>query len=238
MANSRPVLAWNPVGVDTANKANYLTNRKTMKDQNNKILTGIKALSLASLIAVLAGCEAEKVKDGEMPSVDINAEGGELPSVTVDEGELPDIDVDADPGSLPEYDIDSKLEIGSRQETITVPEVRWKDDNIEDAEATTTSDVDVAVETREPTPSATQPPPHQQELFVEQQEMEVLTQQDGNMSQQTVPEESQAPQTTSGDLAQQSGQQQDQYAQPGEQGQQVDEQEDEYQSSDGLVTNP
>jgi len=60
----------------------------------------------AVTIAVLAltGCEVDKTKSGELPSVDV--------------------DVSADAGRLPEYDVDwASVDIGTTTETITVPKV-------------------------------------------------------------------------------------------------------------------
>lgn len=65
----------------------------------------IKVLVGASLIA-LCGCDVDKTKDGNMPDVDVNVSGGELPEYNV-EGpsvsvgtenrvvQVPTVDVDA-----------------------------------------------------------------------------------------------------------------------------------------------
>jgi len=65
--------------------------------------------AIAGALMALLGCEVEKTADGEMPSVDVDAEAGQMPEyeiVKTQEGEMPDVDVDADPGKLPEYDVD------------------------------------------------------------------------------------------------------------------------------------
>lgn len=54
--------------------------------------TAILAISLTSALA-LAACNVDKTQEGEMPDVDVSAEGGELPAYDV---ETPEVDVDAD----------------------------------------------------------------------------------------------------------------------------------------------
>jgi len=105
---------------------------------------------LAAFALLLAGCEAEVQKEGDLPSVDLDADpgqipkyevkqtrGGELPSVDVDpgempeydveqtqEGELPSVDVDADPGRLPEVEVRGPdIEVGRDTVEVPVPDI-------------------------------------------------------------------------------------------------------------------
>ncbi len=47
-----------------------------------RVLNRISVAMMAA--AMLAGCSAEKTQEGEMPDVDVNAEGGQLPKYDVD----------------------------------------------------------------------------------------------------------------------------------------------------------
>lgn len=63
-----------------------------------------KIAAVAVAVLALSGCEVDKTKSGELPSVDV--------------------DVSADSGRLPEYDVDwASVDIGTTTETITVPKV-------------------------------------------------------------------------------------------------------------------
>jgi outer membrane murein-binding lipoprotein Lpp len=63
-----------------------------------------KLAAVAVAVLALSGCEVDKTKSGELPSVDV--------------------DVSADAGRLPEYDVDwASVDIGTTTETITVPKV-------------------------------------------------------------------------------------------------------------------
>ena len=72
----------------------------------------IKGLALASCIA-LAACDVDQTKEGELPDVDVNASGGQLP----------------------EFDVDApEVNVGTENKTIQVPTVDVdapKDDNKE-----------------------------------------------------------------------------------------------------------
>lgn len=54
--------------------------------------TAILAVSLMSALA-LAACDVEQTQEGELPEVDVDAEGGAVPAYNV---ETPEVDVDAD----------------------------------------------------------------------------------------------------------------------------------------------
>lgn len=59
-------------------------------------------LLLASSALALSGCDVEQTEEGEMPDVDVEAEGG----------------------NLPEYDVDTPdVDVGTEERTITVPDV-------------------------------------------------------------------------------------------------------------------
>lgn len=63
--------------------------------------TALLAMLIGSSL-VIAGCDVDKTQEGEMPEVNVQTEAGQLPAYEV---ETADVD------------------IGTRQETITVPEV-------------------------------------------------------------------------------------------------------------------
>lgn len=48
------------------------------------------ALILASCSLAIAGCDVDQTQEGELPDVDVNASGGEMPEYNV---EGPDVDV-------------------------------------------------------------------------------------------------------------------------------------------------
>lgn len=85
------------------------------------------ATPLFALLAILAlpSCDVDKVEDGKMPEIDVDAEPGELPEVEVtDEGEMPSVDVDAEGGELPEFEVEGPdVEVGSKEVEVEVPTV-------------------------------------------------------------------------------------------------------------------
>ncbi|HSM10627.1 MAG TPA: hypothetical protein VK827_03550 [Lysobacter sp.] len=64
--------------------------------------TAALLLALGASAIALGGCRAEKTQEGELPEVDVTAEGGQMPEYEV---ETADVDV------------------GTREETVTVPDV-------------------------------------------------------------------------------------------------------------------
>lgn len=64
-----------------------------------------KAALLAMLIGsafVVAGCDVDQTREGDMPEVDVQTE----------------------PGQMPAYDVETAdVDVGTREETVTVPEV-------------------------------------------------------------------------------------------------------------------
>ena len=89
----------------------------------------MKKRLLVSVIAAsclaLAGCEVEQTEEGSMPSVDVDAEEGNMPEYEVrqvEEGEMPSVDVDAEGGNMPEYDVDAPdVDVSTGEKEITVP---------------------------------------------------------------------------------------------------------------------
>jgi len=78
---------------------------------------------LAAFALLLAGCEADVEKEGELPSVDVDAESGQVPKYDVEqtqEGELPSVDVDAEPGRLPEVEVRGP-DVEVERDTVEVP---------------------------------------------------------------------------------------------------------------------
>lgn len=96
----------------------------------------------AALLA-LAGCDVEQTREGELPGVDVDIEGGQLPEyevVQTQEGEMPDVSVDGHSGQLPAYDIDTAdVNLGSKEVEVEVPTV------VMETETVTVPDVDVVM---------------------------------------------------------------------------------------------
>ncbi|MFC7336801.1 hypothetical protein ACFQY0_06410 [Haloferula chungangensis] len=83
------------------------------------------ALVSAFAVISLSSCDVDTVEEGEMPSIDVDAEKGKMPKVEVtEEGKLPSVDVDAKGGKLPKVDIDGPdIDVGSKKVEIEVPTV-------------------------------------------------------------------------------------------------------------------
>lgn len=70
-----------------------------------------KNLSISALFLVfsfaLAGCDVDKMQEGEMPDVDIQTEPGQMPEYDVD---APDVDVDTETKEIevPDVDVDTE----------------------------------------------------------------------------------------------------------------------------------
>lgn len=64
--------------------------------------TAALLLALGASAIALGGCRAEQTQEGELPDVDVTAEGGQLP----------------------EYDVETAdVDVGTREETVTVPDI-------------------------------------------------------------------------------------------------------------------
>ena len=64
--------------------------------------TAALLLALGASAIALGGCQAEQTQEGELPDVDVTAEGGQLP----------------------EYEVETAdVEVGTREETVTVPDI-------------------------------------------------------------------------------------------------------------------
>jgi len=83
-------------------------------------------LSLATLM-LLGGCEVDVEQSGELPTVDVDGDPGQLPEYEMrqtQEGELPSIDVDVEPGRLPEIDVRGPdIDVGTEPVVVPVPDV-------------------------------------------------------------------------------------------------------------------
>jgi hypothetical protein len=83
--------------------------------------------SLPLLLPALTGCEVDVEEEGEMPTVDVEGDTGQLPQYEVEqtqEGRLPDVDVDAEPGKLPEVDVRGPdVDVGTDAVAVPVPDV-------------------------------------------------------------------------------------------------------------------
>jgi uncharacterized lipoprotein len=78
-----------------------------------KILTVASALSLG---LTMAGCSVDKTEDGEAPSMDVDADAGELPEYDVD---TPDVNVGTETQTVDVPDVD----VNTTEETVEVPTV-------------------------------------------------------------------------------------------------------------------
>lgn len=92
--------------------------------------TAVLAFALSSALA-LAACDVDQTQEGELPEVDVNAEGGEMPA----------------------YDVDAaEVDVGTRTETVEVPtmDVTMPDEQgAEAVEGEQVEDVDVDVDVEE-----------------------------------------------------------------------------------------
>ncbi|GHA75752.1 hypothetical protein [Cognatilysobacter bugurensis] len=85
----------------------------------NKAILKSAALAFAfGSVLTLSACNVEKTQDGELPDVDVNAQGGELPAYDV---ETADVDVGTEPATVSVPDVD--VDVGSEQKTVEVPDV-------------------------------------------------------------------------------------------------------------------
>jgi len=64
--------------------------------------TAVLALALGSAFA-LAACDVDQTQEGELPDVDVQAEGGQVPAYDVD---APDVDVNTEEVTVPVPDVD------------------------------------------------------------------------------------------------------------------------------------
>lgn len=98
------------------------------------LLPGLSVLLLGA-----AGCDVDKVEEGEMPDVDVSADAGELPEYEVrkvEEGRAPDLDVDVEGGEMPEYDVDGPdVDVGTKTVEVEVPDIDVDMPDDDDADA-------------------------------------------------------------------------------------------------------
>lgn len=70
------------------------------------------------VVACMLSCDVDKTREGEMPDVDVDVEGGQLPAYDV---ETPDVDVRGEERTIEVPDVD--VDVDSEERTITVPDV-------------------------------------------------------------------------------------------------------------------
>lgn len=84
------------------------------------------ALALGTVLA-LGACTVDKTQEGEMPKVDVDAQGGQLPKYDVDAAEVevkteqaevtvPDVDVNTTTATVPVPEVDVKTPAESEAE--------------------------------------------------------------------------------------------------------------------------
>lgn len=79
-----------------------------------KSLTTIGAA--VALIFALPGCDVDQIQEGELPTVDVDAEPGTIPEYDV---EGPDIDVSTSEQQVSVPDVDVDME----EKTVTTPDI-------------------------------------------------------------------------------------------------------------------
>lgn len=83
----------------------------------NKAILKSAAIAVAlGSVLTLSACNVEKTQEGEMPDVDVSAEGGQLPAYNV---ETPDVDVTTKQAEMTVPDVD----VNSKDVTVPVPDV-------------------------------------------------------------------------------------------------------------------
>lgn len=66
--------------------------------------TTVLAFALTSALALTA-CEVDKTQEGELPDVDVAAEGGEMPAYDVEAADV-DVGTETVPVAVPDVDVD------------------------------------------------------------------------------------------------------------------------------------
>lgn len=99
-----------------------------VREYRRYLLTALCVLPM--LVVAMTGCEVRKTQEGNLPKIDVDAEGGQLPKYDVDvkktqEGEMPGVDVDVtEKGQMPGYSVKpAEVEIGTKDKQITVPDI-------------------------------------------------------------------------------------------------------------------
>ncbi len=76
--------------------------------------------------------DVDAAGDFEMPSVDVDAESGQLPEYEVEqtqETELPEVDTDAQAGEVPEFEVQGPdVEVGTEEMDVPVPDVDMEEE--------------------------------------------------------------------------------------------------------------
>jgi hypothetical protein len=80
-----------------------------------KLLIGLVAPVFAF---AMLGCDVDQTKEGKLPDVDVDVDGGQLPEFEV---ETADVDVDSKKVDVTVPDVD--VDVGSKEVELTVPDV-------------------------------------------------------------------------------------------------------------------
>lgn len=75
-------------------------------------------LVVAASVLSLSACKVEKTDSGELPKVEVDAKGGDLPNYDV---QTADVDVGTQPATVPVPDVD--VDVKTKQATVPVPDV-------------------------------------------------------------------------------------------------------------------
>lgn len=73
-------------------------------------------LAVLPAAMLLGGCDVDQTSEGEMPDVDVDVEGGELPNYDVDTADV-DVGTREETVSVPDVDVDME------EEEVTVPDI-------------------------------------------------------------------------------------------------------------------
>ena len=77
------------------------------------------AMSMIAVLAVpLGACRVTQTEEGELPEVDVDVKGGNLPEYDVD---APDVDVDTEKKKVTVPDVD--IDVGTKEVEVPVPDV-------------------------------------------------------------------------------------------------------------------
>lgn len=110
---------------------------------DKKIIGGIVALLAIAAVAWFSVTyfEVDAAGDFELPSIDVDADGGQMPEYDVEqeqEAELPDVDVQGEAGEIPEVEVRGPdVEVGTDEMNVPVPDIDMKETDV------TVPDVDI-----------------------------------------------------------------------------------------------
>ena len=78
--------------------------------------TTVLAFALTSALALTA-CEVDKTQEGELPDVDVAAEGGEMPAYDVETADV-DVSTETVPVAVPDVDVDMPEETPAEEDAL------------------------------------------------------------------------------------------------------------------------